>query len=714
MKINRIELFNFSSFEGKNVFDFSASGKGKNIILIGGKNGAGKTSLFTAIKLALYGPLSYGYQGVNPYYINKIKELINFKAFQQKRVKSYVKLDIEVKLERELRSYTITRFWNYLDQKLNEIYTVTENGNSLSEQKLSYFQNYLQGMIPPELFEFFLFDGEEIGNIFSSSTYDSYVKKAVYTLCGMDTFEIIRKYTYNYVSKAKAGDDEALYEEYETLREQGERVSAMLAQKQKEIVVYQERLQRIETELLELDIAFRRAGGITKEKKNKLMRRFKKAEEKKNDAAIQIKQFVENLMPFYIVKGFSEEITHQIAIEEQVKSYELVCNNLTSDQAKSKLKKEMNIEEGMIDQLLAGVLKVLKPSEYQKGSEMKFDLSSEEASQVKTLSLRILSFDGKRIVELVRQREEAVKTTMEIHNVLKNSMSEDDAADFTNKENTLLQEKHEVSEKLYVAQSDVSNLESEFTELTKKQEKALEDLRNNAQEKHVYELSKGLNNMMTTLLGRRTEKIRSQLECLIVDKLHEIYRKNNLISHVELTEEFQFNLYQDEIYTCSDIISLINNLGVAGFSKNIGSQGMKILLEQYGTKDMREVKYIIENLESEGEIKLYKRIDLSRLSKGERQIFILSLYWAIIELSGKNIPFIIDTPYARIDANHRREISEKFFPNISEQVIILSTDEEINEEYYHVLKPFIAKEYLLINDESENKTSVENCYFFEE
>lgn len=71
------------------------------------------------------------------------------------------------------------------------------------------------------------------------------------------------------------------------------------------------------------------------------------------------------------------------------------------------------------------------------------------------------------------------------------------------------------------------------------------------------------------------------------------------------------------------------------------------------------------------------------------------------------------TPYARIDANHRREISEKFFPNISDQVIILSTDEEINEEYYKIIKPYISKEYLLINDENENRTTIENNYFFE-
>ena len=112
------------------------------------------------------------------------------------------------------------------------------------------------------------------------------------------------------------------------------------------------------------------------------------------------------------------------------------------------------------------------------------------------------------------------------------------------------------------------------------------------------------------------------------------------------------------------------------------------------------------------EIELYRRVDLNTLSKGERQIFILALYWAIIQISGKHIPFIIDTPYARIDANHREEISSKFFPNISSQVVILSTDEEITKDYYTIIKPYISKEYLLKNDQSENKTTVTEGYFF--
>ena len=156
MKINKVKLHNFSSYEGNNEFDFEITDAGKNIVLIGGKNGAGKTSLFTAIKVALYGPLAYGYVGVNSHYISKIKDLINSKAFQQEVVESEVQLTLQLKIERDIRNYVITRKWDYTNQKLTEEYTVARDGKLLNDQELSYFENYLRSIIPPDLFEFFL------------------------------------------------------------------------------------------------------------------------------------------------------------------------------------------------------------------------------------------------------------------------------------------------------------------------------------------------------------------------------------------------------------------------------------------------------------------------------------------------------------------------------------------------------------------------------
>ena len=72
MKIQKLKLCNFSSYEGENEFDFTVNGN-HSVVLIGGQNGAGKTSLFSAIKTALYGPLAFGYTGMNSYYVKRIK-----------------------------------------------------------------------------------------------------------------------------------------------------------------------------------------------------------------------------------------------------------------------------------------------------------------------------------------------------------------------------------------------------------------------------------------------------------------------------------------------------------------------------------------------------------------------------------------------------------------------------------------------------------------
>lgn len=244
MKINKIVLYNFNSYEGLNEFDFTCENNSKNIILIGGKNGAGKTSLFTAIKIALYGPLSFGYVGVNPKYIAKIKDCINSRAFQKDVVRSKVQISVSLTVEREIKEYEITREWDYTKQKLDEKYYVKTEDRFLDGQELSYFQNYLQSMIPPDLFEFFLFDGEEVGSIFSTSTYNSYVKNAVYTLCGLDVFEIIRKYTTGYAGKASSKDEEKIYSHYKELRKNADEIDIEVL-KENESLTYKEAYLKI-------------------------------------------------------------------------------------------------------------------------------------------------------------------------------------------------------------------------------------------------------------------------------------------------------------------------------------------------------------------------------------------------------------------------------------------------------------------------------------
>lgn len=713
MRINKIVLYNFNSFEGLNQFDFTSDDSNKNIILIGGKNGAGKTSLFNAIKIALYGPLSYGYVGVNPKYIAKIKDCINSNAFHMDVVESRVQISVSLMVEREVKEFEITREWDYTKQKLEEKYYVKTDGHLLDEQELSYFQNYLQGMIPPDLFEFFLFDGEEVGSIFSTGTYNTYIKNAVYTLCGLDIFEIIRKYMTGYAGKAESTDEQEIYAQYEELRKNAEEIESDYTEIEVQIAIDKDELEKAETELIEIETAFKNAGGITEAERQALSKEFSEAEHAKTEALTKIKMFVDGLMPFFILRDFTGRISEQLDFEEKGEIYYYVQKKLKRQEIKNKLNENEEVSAAAVDALMEFLLKKFKPKGFKEGAQPVYDLSKEDSGRVNAMISAIDDFDAEAMVELVEKRKAAVDRTLEINRILKSAMTEEDAGKFAEKENALLKKKEEISSRIHESEMRLTMVKEALTIAIQQRDRAFQSIKDSAQNKHVFELSTGLSQMMGTMLERKSESVKCNLEKVIVQNLQHIYRKNNLITHIEIEDDFQFNLYQNVKYTATELLHLIKNLGKEVFAREIGRQGMKLLCKKYKSDTVSQLQQALEADKQNNRHDLFKRIDISRLSKGECQIFILSLYWAIIELSGKDIPFIIDTPYARIDANHRKEISEKFFPNISKQVVILSTDEEINEEYYEIIKPYIAKEYLLINDECQNRTTVEQHYFFE-
>lgn len=99
------------------------------------------------------------------------------------------------------------------------------------------------------------------------------------------------------------------------------------------------------------------------------------------------------------------------------------------------------------------------------------------------------------------------------------------------------------------------------------------------------------------------------------------------------------------------------------------------------------------------------------LSAGEKQIYAISLLWGLARTSNVELPIIIDTPFARLDSAHRTRIAEHYFPHASEQVIVLSTDEEIDHRYIELLKPYIGRTYIVEHDDKERRSFVKDGYF---
>jgi DNA sulfur modification protein DndD len=106
-----------------------------------------------------------------------------------------------------------------------------------------------------------------------------------------------------------------------------------------------------------------------------------------------------------------------------------------------------------------------------------------------------------------------------------------------------------------------------------------------------------------------------------------------------------------------------------------------------------------------------ERIEKSTLSAGEKQILLLSIIWAIFKCSGRRVPFIFDTLLGRLDKIHKESILKELIPVCGEQVIILSTDTEIDKHHYEIITSHLAKEYTLLFNVTDKTTSVEDHYF---
>jgi DNA sulfur modification protein DndD len=101
-----------------------------------------------------------------------------------------------------------------------------------------------------------------------------------------------------------------------------------------------------------------------------------------------------------------------------------------------------------------------------------------------------------------------------------------------------------------------------------------------------------------------------------------------------------------------------------------------------------------------------------QLSAGERQLFAVALLWALAKASGHVAPTVIDTPLGRLDSEHRARLVERYFPQAGGQVVLLSTDEEIDAELYARLAPAVSRSFTLVYDKAGHGSRIEPGYAF--
>lgn len=277
MRIDNIVLNNFGSYEGETIFDTNAQ-SGKNIVLIGGKNGAGKTTLFTAMRVCLYGYMSMGYKNYNAFYIRAITKLINNNAKMVKPATAHVSMQISLSNGREIDQYKLLRSW-VLGDSLTESFEVFRNDTALNSEEIADFEKYLLSLIPPELFNLYFFDGEKIADFFMNEGSNARIKDAFLTLCGYDTFDIMRR-NFKRISGSGTTSNAAL-DEYWEAKQAAEKTQQEYSALLGEMSVCEDAISACEADIAALEKSYSQKGGISQEEWNQKLIQLREEEKKR-------------------------------------------------------------------------------------------------------------------------------------------------------------------------------------------------------------------------------------------------------------------------------------------------------------------------------------------------------------------------------------------------------------------------------------------------
>lgn len=709
MKIKKIELFNFGSYEGKNIFNFNVDDKEKKIILIGGKNGAGKTTLFTAIKLCLYGHNSFGYRSINSYYNKKISKLINNNAKRNEKTESYITITFQMNDGQDVNNYIITRGWKYSNGTIGEFKTIIKNNHPLTDDEVVDFETYLSHIIPPDMFDLFFFDGENIADFFLSDDGNKRIKNAFLMLCGYDTFSIMENNFKRVYSKQKSVD--SFSEQYLTLRECLKKLKADFDFLCEKIDSLKEKLNQIESEIEAINYNYQKNGGATKEEYDKLNNELRILENRRENKNTLIKKIALEILPMWIIKDMLFELRKQLFKENDNIKSEAVTDILNSADFVSKLCNELKkIGHSVDNEDLEKVIEIiLKPYHDKTLDKNILNLSPEEQANVLTIISKISDFDIKKLTNYKKSIKSDITKGKKIRDKM-SVLSTDSSDEYIKRISLLLNEKNDVL-------AQVAELENKKIEHLETINKIKSDFAR-SEELFKQELKAGSINDISVKAIKMLSELQEILykekiaviEKKFVEFLSIMMRKNNFIDSVVINNDFNIKVYKNEKFDTEQILNLLKGKKENEIVAITGEKAVEKLLSISGSLS---VSSIIRSLKrnSLSHITLPIEIDKNSLSKGEKQMFVMALYSALMATNKRDVPFVIDTPFARIDTEHRMNISKYFFKGLKGQVFILSTNEEIDENHIKVLQNNISNMYTLENTDNLKTTIIYDRYF---
>lgn len=656
MLLRSVTLQDFGLYAGKQIIHLlprTSEKRPRPIVLIGGKNGAGKTSLLDAVRLALYGKLSIGQRVSQAEYEDYLRSRVHKPhARQQAPSEAAVMLDFDFAEGGKVHRYQVTRSWAVRGQSVVESLVVTKDGHEVTSVPREEWHHFLQELLPSGVSQLFFFDGEKIKDIAEDTEDDEHLASAIRSLLGIELVGRLRTDLGLYISRHERSTANSGASRLEEVVRDAERLSRELVETTEALADMQARHDGQKRSADKAKQRFVATGGDVAMNRGRLQAERQLLMEQRDSLLHTFREQSASLWPLAVAPKLLRKAL-------------AVLPNGQRENMLAATKRMLGAFEAWQASAAPAIQKRWTTTHREELRHVFQELLTNEGdSDARSHQIATVPQARDRMEMVIAREIPSISKFSDHFSQVEDRIREIDSALARVDETTtdyLFDELRAAEQACGATQSKIDALRVTVKDLHYRQsvldrdrKRILEEQSELTKAGRQIELAartaKALTLYETALVTQKTRA----LEQAFVTSFNRLARKEDLVRGVRIDDKtFQATL-----------------------------------IDAHGVEVPRKL-----------------------LSAGEKQVYAIAMLWALAKTSGRSLPVIIDTPLARLDSDHRATLVGRYLPEVSHQVIVLSTDTEIDEEVVEALTPFVSHSYLLDYLPAERRTLASPGYF---
>ena len=660
MLLRELVLHNFGGYRGRQTIDLAPPSADRPVVLFGGLNGAGKTTLLDALQLVLYGKRGRCAGRGNLGYDEYLARCVNRGVSD--REGAAVELCFDTTFDGVASTFRVHRSWERTETGSVRERLVVTRDNIDSFLLTERWDVLVEELLPLEISSLFFFDGEKIEALADSERAGRVIATAVESLLGLNLLDRLSVDLVALERRKRAiTADAAVKQQLAELEAELGAARADRARAMQECASRQNEVDRAEAAFRNAERVFRHEGGELFERRGDLEQRRAALATRLIEINGRLIELASGPLPLKLVSGLLSQVVDQHRAEKEAQRAEILSEVLAE--------RDLTVVSKFASTLPAAVAR-----------DLEVFLAADREERVAAADLpRYLyvpeEFEQRLAFVWPNELERGVAHTAQLLDLRQDIEAEIEEAD---RELAAVPSVEAIAAASKLRDECAQNLSEAkvrlaiAAELAATAERAVEDRETKLQrayhqasasiaaEEHAHRVvdhagrvRQTLSDLKRSLLDRHL----SRIEAAMLDSLRRLLRKQHLIANLRL-DPVSFKL------------SLFDERG--------------------------------------------ESVPTERLSAGERQLLAVAMLWGLARVSGRRLPMVIDTPLGRLDSKHRQHIVERYFPHASHQVILLSTDKEIDESLLITLEPSIGRSYELQHDDAAGYTRIVDGYFWRE